>query len=443
MTAVKPCHECGTTAGKAALAAMCNRCADEWAHAHQMVPGSRLEESAPAMRFMSAAEIKASTPVRPPYVAEPYVIAGAITLWGGKPKVGKSTVSFGLAAALVTPGAQFLGMDITHGPVVYLSEESTATLVHKLPQSDDLLVLTRDNAWPKPDWPTLISAAVVEAQRIGAIALFVDTLPFWAGLAADRENNAGAALLTMDALDQAAATGLAVVVPMHTRKGGGEDGEGLRGSGAWAGSGDVIVEMDRVPDMPRQRVLLALSRYPQTPGTMVVELGADDQWRMVSQDDDRSDPKTIAARNRTQADRDALLDALSGGSSLTRGELEEAIGAPDRQWHKLLDELLKEKKISRSGSGVRGNPYRYEKVLTDTAQTPEQKRAETTIPISAHSPKGNAEMESLSDSAQALKAETLEPLPGEPYDEWSARIEALASRDLSGVKPFTPLAGGI
>ena len=383
----------------------------------------------PTIRFISAAELKASTPPKPPFIAEPYVVQGSITIWSGKPKVGKSTVAFGLATAVVTPGARFLGADVVHCPAVYVSEESAATLEHKLPQSDDLRVLTRENAWPKPAWPALLDAAVTEALRVGAKLLIIDTAAYWAGLAAEREKDAGAALATMDALVYAASQGLAVVVPMHTRKGGGEDGEGIRGSSAWAGSADVIVEMDRVPDLPRQRVLLALSRYPQTPGTMVVELDECNMlhWRVVSRDEDRSDPKTIAARNRAEGDRNALLTAVSSGASLTRAELEEAIGAPSRQWHKLLDQLVKDEQIHRSGSGIRGNPYRYEKKLrTETAQADAQSGAQTTIPISAHSLSGNAEMESSSVTAQTGHAATseIEPLEGESFAEWDERVSA-------------------
>ena len=98
--------------------------------------------------------------------------------------------------------------------------------------------------------------------------------------------------------------------------------------------------MERVPDKPRQRALLTLSRFPQIPGTLVVELDLDTEvWSVISEEADRSDTRTIAARQRSEADREAILDALEDGDALTRAELEEATGTPSRQWHPVLDVL--------------------------------------------------------------------------------------------------------
>jgi hypothetical protein len=155
--------------------------------------------------------------------------------------------------------------------------------------------------------------------------------------------------------------------------------------------------MERVPDAPRQRALLKLSRYPSTPGTLVVELDADGNWRVVSEDADRSDTHTIAKRQRDAADRDAILAALERGAQLTRTDLEDVTGAPARQWHATLDALIKDGCVAKLGAGRKGDPYRYEKVRAD-AQRPAQDGAESNgemIPFSAH-PRRGAEKESSS-----------------------------------------------
>jgi hypothetical protein len=302
----------------------------------------------------------------------------------------------GLTKAFVSGADSFLGRPIEPGPVVYVSEEGAGTLAHKLPISDRVRVLTRENAWPKPDWPTLVAAAAAEARRVGAPLLVIDTLPYWAGMQAEREKDAGAALAVMETCAAATREGLTILLLAHTRKGGGEDGEGIRGSSAFAGSVDIIIEMERVPDAPRQRALLALSRYPQTPGTLVAELDTNGAWRAISEDADRGDTRTIAARQRTAADREAILAALNDGGQLARTDLEDATGTPSHQWHSTLDTLIAEGLISKTGEGKKGDPYRFQMLRTDAAQAAAQDGAangQAGILFSAH-PRTGAETES-------------------------------------------------
>lgn len=79
---------------------------------------------------------------------------------------------------------------------------------------------------------------------------------------------------------------------------------------------------------------------------------------------------------RSIGDRQAILSALDGGD-LTRVELEEATGAPERQWHTLLETLIADGEVQRTGAGKKGSPYRFKLLRTDSAQTPVQLRAET------------------------------------------------------------------
>lgn len=329
------------------------------------------------LRFVSADEIKAYTPSEPPWILSGYLAPGNITLLGGKPKAGKSRLALDLTSAIVNRAPSFIGKPVDGGPVVYVSEEGAATLAHKLPDSPDVRILIRENAWPKPDWATLIAAAVEEAHRIGAVPLIVDTVPYWSGLPPEREKDSGAVLQIMEACVYAARGGLAPLLLAHTRKGGGEDGESIRGSSAFAGSADIILELERVPDAPRQRALLALSRYPQTPGTLVAELDQDGAWHAVSEDADRSDTRTTAARQRDVADRDAILAALNDGSPLTRADLEDATGAPARQWHTTLEALLKDGAINKTGAGKKGDPYRFQILRKHSAQAAAHNGAET------------------------------------------------------------------
>ena len=123
----------------------------------------------------------------------------------------------------------FLDRPIKGAPVLYVSEESVPTLVHKLPEGD-VRILTRDLAWPRPTWPDLIEAAEIEARRVGAGLLVIDTFSFWGALPAEREKDAGAVQGAMEPLIAATSEGLAILLIHHQRKGGGEEGEAVRGS---------------------------------------------------------------------------------------------------------------------------------------------------------------------------------------------------------------------
>ena len=243
----------------------------------------------------------------------------------------------------------------------------------------------------------------------------IDTLGFWAAMAAEREKDAGAAQIVMQPLLDATRLGIGFVIAVHQRKGGGDDGEGLRGSNAFAGAADIVTEIERTTN-PRQRALLTLSRYPSTPGTLVVNRDpATNAWSVVGEAPDRGDARSIS-------DRQALIDALGSGEALTRPELEDDIGAPERQWHKTLDELLSEGLVDRTGAGKKGDPYRFQKVRTNAAQAVAQQSAETAQEVrlfSAAHPVGVQQKQPSS----AQSAETAQC--AETPSELSRRIKAI------------------
>jgi hypothetical protein len=381
--------------------------------------------AAPAVRFMSASELRTQAPAEPLWTWRGYLAPGAVTIVAGKPKAGKSTLAFALADALAQRAPMFLGREVAGGPVVYVSEETTGTLAHKLAAADDLRVLPRDLAWPKPGWETLIAAVVAEARRIGAVALVIDTLAYWAAMPGDREKDAGTAQAVMQPLLDAARESFAVLLVMHQRKGGGEDGESLRGSGAFAGAADIVVELERGKN-PRERVLLALSRYPSTPGSLVVNHDAATRAWSVIGEGERGDARSIT-------DRQAILAALGDGKELTRAELEHIIGAPNRQWDRELRKLIEEGQVQRSGAGKKNDPHRYS-IPRDTAQPdaqhPRRNGHEPRSDAAAHPIGVQHERCETPELFPARRAETDQPSPAllDATDAGSDEAEAILRR---------------
>lgn len=313
-----------------------------------------------AVTFVSPEELRASVPPEPPWRWHGYLAAGALTILAGKPKAGKSTLALAISGAIDGRAPTFLDHAVDGAPVVYVSEEGAATLAHKV--GGGLRIATRDTAWPRPDWPSLIDAAAAEAERVQAALLVIDTFAFWAALGPESEKDAGAVQAAMEPLVAATRKGLAVLLVVHARKGGGEDGEAVRGSSALAGAADIVLELDRVPEgAARQRRLLALSRYPQTPGVLVIDHDATNgSWRAIGEGTDRGEARDIGNRL-------ALLDALSGGE-LTRKEIEEATGKEERGWHATMNHLIEAGEVVKLGAGVKGDPHRFQIVRTDSEQ---------------------------------------------------------------------------
>lgn len=307
------------------------------------------------LRFIGAADLRAQTPEEPEWLWKDYIATGSLVIPGGKPKAGKSTLIMALSEAMVLGAGTFLGRPVRSGKVVYVSEEAAITLRHKLPQTNDLVVLTREGAWPKPTWAQLVTAATEQAKAQGAVMLVIDTFAYWAQLAPEREQDAGATGEAIGKLVAAAAAGIAVVLVHHQRKGGGEEGEGLRGSGAIAGSCDMILEVERVEgDAPKtHRQLVALGRWPETPDVLIVDWDkATGSWQVIGEAESRHEtgPKMWATR---------LEECVGRNPGVTITELEELLGSVRKEWNQAMQNLLREGRIERLGLGRKGAPYRH------------------------------------------------------------------------------------
>jgi AAA domain len=353
------CGECGADAvwSGAEHAYICAENVNHYVTGARSVNGAVGPGSA-ALKFVSAAELRAATPVEPNWLWAGYLAPGAVTMLAGKPKSGKSTLACAVIEAVATEGGTFLGRAISAGPVVYVAEEAAGTLAHKLPATDRVRVLTRDAAWPRPAWPALVAAAVAESTRIGAVLLVIDALAFWAGFTEGQEKDAGAAQSAMGALTAATRAGLAVVLVHHQRKAGGEDGDAVRGSSAIFGAIDLLIELEKVEDAatPGQRRLVAVGRWTSTPGVLVVErepeVGA---WRALGDATSRADVGVMALRERVLA---AVPPEWPGA---VEPEIVELAGGSKQRAGETLRELLGEGMVERVGKGAKGDPYHYRK----------------------------------------------------------------------------------
>lgn len=221
-------------------------------------------------------EIAAMTPDKPEFLA-PYIVKGSLTELTGYAKKGKTSF-LAYEVGCIVHGVYCLEQPTRETGVLWLTEERLPTFRATLNRAGllsapRLHVCSRWDIPPSTTWPKIVEEASALCRSLACGLLVVDTLPAWAGLTGDKENNAGDALEALEPLQRAAAAGLAVVIVRHDRKGGGLVGESGRGSSAFAGAVDTLLAL-KLPEgqgHPSQRVLTAISRYDNVPDSLVVE----------------------------------------------------------------------------------------------------------------------------------------------------------------------------
>ena len=242
-----------------------------------IVPAPVEPEPPSPLHLITAAELASIEPERPDWILPGYIARGAVTELSAQIKAGKTTLLLAAVRAIVS-GSPFLDRQTQAAPVVYLSEERGPTFRAALGRvglldSGDLHILFRSHVHGR-DWADVAAAATDAAVDLGAGLLITDTLSDWAGVRGDDENDAGRALEAMRPLHAAAAAGLAVVSVRHDRKSGGAVGESSRGSSAFGGAADVIISLRRTQGQGHEnrRTLLAVGRFDDTPGELLVDL---------------------------------------------------------------------------------------------------------------------------------------------------------------------------
>jgi DNA primase len=339
----------------------------------------RDEEAAESkLRFRTAAEIAAETPAQVDWAAKPWVAFGALTEIAGKVKAAGKTTFVSYVVRAVLDGLPFMGERTTKTPVVWLTEQSDASFREALRRADlldrdDLVVLS----WHDTigiSWPAVVAAAVAEAEGLGARLIVVDTLPQFAGLHGDSENNSGDALQALRALQVAAAArGIAIVIVRHDRKGGGEVGDSGRGSSAFGGAVDIVLSLRRPEGAarPTLRSLRTLSRFDETPPELVVELTPEGYVPLGIE----ADVAKQEARARILAE--APREKAKGK---TLPELVKLVDGKRTTVQEVVKELRGEDLLARTGKGKKKDPYRFYRPVdaaeTNSAGTHSQRAAE-------------------------------------------------------------------
>src|SRR4029077_11922322 len=171
-----------------------------------------------------------------PWVIEDYLAEGSLTLLAGSPKLGKSTLAYDAIISVAT-GQPFLSREVTKGTVLLLGlEEHRRDIVARFRGSKekDLPGRVKLLFAPLPYTEPLLQAIERFIAREGVVLVVVDTIHAWWGLS--DENDAAEVLRkVLPLLNTIRRTKAAWLGLAHTRKGGGEHGQEIRGSSALLG----------------------------------------------------------------------------------------------------------------------------------------------------------------------------------------------------------------
>ena len=293
------------------------------------------------------------------FVNEDWLVPGllaedGVSVLGGAPKGGKSTVARALAAAVST-GAQWLGRDVTQGTVIYLAlEERLATVTtHLSALGADMsaIYLPRRGRIPPPDRREAALDDLV--CDLNPRLLIVDTVTRWATLE-DGNNYVAVARALQPLLDLARDRCVHVMLVHHARKSGGRHGAELVGSVSYAATADVILSLH--VGARGHRWLRAFGRDDvNLPPTRL--LLADTGHVTVAEDNAKERRAMLAER---------VAEALADGAERTAAELVADLQCRKGELVAALADLRAAGVIVRSGKGARGSPYQFARARADS-----------------------------------------------------------------------------
>ncbi|MFI5461357.1 MAG: AAA family ATPase [Isosphaerales bacterium] len=194
--------------------------------------------------FVNILSYLEDVPTEIPWLVGDFAYLHGVTLVSGSPKAGKSTFCAQVMRCREIPSAQFLGTDVEQGPTCLVTEESGIPVRYKVGALQHLDIFDRRMAGSEPFEQTLARIASWAANHPRGL-VFIDTFSVWAQV--EDENDASKVTAVMDGINKLAANNdIAVVLVHHSRKGGGKDGEAIRGSGAILATVDHSIELSRV-----------------------------------------------------------------------------------------------------------------------------------------------------------------------------------------------------
>jgi len=297
-------------------------------------------------RLLTAGEIlEAATSPDPDWLVDNLLPHASLSVLAGRPKAGKSTLARALAVAVVQ-GRKFLERDLQQGPVLLISFEvegrkrDVARHLHQLglQPRDPLLVATQ------ADSPSQVQTWIEQHKPILVIVDTLARLIRLRDIAAYTEVIAGFEEL----LQMARGSGTHILLLHHApKRSDARDAiEAPLGSIAIAGTADTLLHLKRLPD--ETRTLTAIQRVGEDLPESVITL--KDGWPVLAGTRQEHQARQVA---------EEVIAFLKSHGEATQQEMLNEIEGRTQDIVNALKLLLDEEKITRSGTGRRGDPYKF------------------------------------------------------------------------------------
>lgn len=276
---------------------------------------------------------------------------GGLSLLVAKPKVGKTTLALNLAIA-VSRGADFLGRKTQQARVIYLALEEKKGEVQKKLRS--LGVTTEKIYFHFGSAP---KEAVEEVgpiiKQIEAELLVIDVLQKFCRVK-DLNDYAQVTRALEPLMSMARQESCHILLTHHAGKADRQDGDDILGSTGLLGGVDTSIHIKR---RDTRRTFFTIQRYGEDVSETVISLRPDGSLEAVGGRQEVEIEETLPL----------ILVALEEGPLV-----EKEVWARVERNHgivaKALRLLVEQGRVRRTGTGKKGDPYTYEKILSFSPQ---------------------------------------------------------------------------
>jgi len=301
---------------------------------------------------LSAAEILHLSTPEILWLWQGLIPKGSLFLLCAYMKVGKSTLAYRVALAIVQ-GLFCLDRETKKTGVLILAvEEHIRDIRRRLERfgmtagMEIYVIVDRDQA---RDLDKI--REFVQAKGIGLI--LIDSLSRWWDVT-DENNNMEVLRAVSPLLELAHddSVGVAIGLIVHERKSGGEDGRGIRGGSSLFGLVDQAIILDRRPgETSNKRLLKTLGRYEDSPKEIIIELVGNDYRVLGTPEQERFAQAVEKVRDALTPRPNQTLEPMDVKT------LAAETGLTQKMVRRALESMGDE--IKETGGGVKNDPHTY------------------------------------------------------------------------------------
>jgi hypothetical protein len=303
-------------------------------------------------RFISARDL-CELEFEPIKYVVPGYIAEGLTLFAGKPKLGKSWFCMEIGLAVATGGQCLGGVQCEQGDVLYLALEDNRrrlqSRIRKLWMYEEMLHkpvphrLHLATEWPRASDGGVAAIRDWIDDHPEARLIIVDVLAMFKAVAKSKDQTLYEAdyLAIKELQSLAMKTGVAIVVVHHTRKSGAEADpfEKVSGTLGLSGAADTTIILDRDQN---GCTLYGRGRDIEEIETAVQFDRVTCKWHALGE----------ASEVRRTDERGTILTALAdAGEAMSPTEIADATGMPNQNIRQLLVSMAKAGEVVKAGRG--------------------------------------------------------------------------------------------